>query len=129
VRDNAHSLDAVTEPAFIEWDLWDPNVMVRDGRITGIVDHERALYGDPLMEAGFVAVEMPELPGDLDGFLRGYGKDAFTDTERLRRRLYNLHLTLVMVVETVFRGHTTSDQYDFARGGLTVVMESLGHGK
>ncbi|WP_406277415.1 phosphotransferase family protein [Embleya sp. NBC_00896] len=129
VRDNAHSLDEVTEPAFVEWDLWDPNVMVRDGRITGILDHERALYGDPLMEAGFVAVEMGELPGDLPGFLRGYGKDTFTDTERLRRRLYNLHLMLIMVIETVYRGHTTSAQYDFARGGLTRVMESLGHGK
>ena len=52
---HADVLDDVVEPRFVEWDLWDSNVMVRDGRIVTIIDHERALYGDPLMEAGFAA--------------------------------------------------------------------------
>ena len=37
----------------VEWDLWDSNVMVRDGAIVSIIDHERAFFGDPLIEAGF----------------------------------------------------------------------------
>ena len=41
---NESCLDEVTEPRFVEWDLWDGNVMVRDGTIVAIIDHERAFY-------------------------------------------------------------------------------------
>ena len=126
LAEHADCLDEVTEPAFIEWDLWHSNVMVRDGVLTGIIDHERALYGDPLMEAGFVATESDALPGDATFFLRGYGKDSFTETERMRRRLYNVHLLLIMIIETNYRGHTDMSQYDTARIRLTSVLENFG---
>lgn len=54
---HAHALEEVTEPRFVEWDLWPGNVMVRDGRIAAVLDHERAFYGDPLMEFGFAGLE------------------------------------------------------------------------
>ena len=50
VAGNSGSLDEVTDPAYVEWDLWDSNVMIRDGAIVSIIDHERAFYGDPLIE-------------------------------------------------------------------------------
>ena len=74
VAQHADVLDDVTEPRFVEWDLWDCNVMVRDGRIVVIIDHERALYGDPLMEAGFAGTQLPYF-GDSTAFMRGYGHD------------------------------------------------------
>ena len=52
LAENAETLDEVTAPQLIEVDLWTKNSMIRDGRIVAILDHERALYGDPLMEAG-----------------------------------------------------------------------------
>jgi len=121
---HAHVLDEVREPRFIEWDLWDSNVMVRDGRIACIIDHERALYGDPLMEAGFVASQLPAF-GDSTAFMRGYGWTELTANERLRRRLYCLHLVLIMVIETVYRGHTDTAQYDWARIQLDEAMDLL----
>ena len=123
---HADCLDEVTEPAFIEWDLWNSNAIVRDGSLAGIIDHERALFGDPLMEAGFVAVEPDALPGDPAAFLRGYGKESFTETEHIRRRLYNVYLLLVMVVETVYRGHIDPAQYDYSRAQLALVLENFG---
>jgi hypothetical protein len=45
----------------------------------------------------------------------------------VRRRLYCLHLLLVMVIETVYRGHTDTTQYDLARERLPEVMAQLGH--
>ena len=33
IAQNAGCLDEVTEPRYVEWDLWDSNVMVRDGAI------------------------------------------------------------------------------------------------
>ena len=125
VAEHADCLDAVTEPRFVEWDLWDSNVMVRDGRIVCIIDHERAYYGDPLIEAGFVATQLPSF-GDPAAFLRGYGKTDLTANERQRRRLYCLHLVLIMIIETVYRGHTDTQQYDWARDRLTETMALFG---
>ena len=121
---HAYVLDEVTEPRFVEWDLWDSNVMVRDGKIACIIDHERALYGDPLMEAGFTAFVLPQF-GDSTAFMRGYGWPELTGTELLRRRLYCLHLMLVMVIETVYRAHTDTAQYDWARPQLDEIMDLL----
>jgi aminoglycoside phosphotransferase (APT) family kinase protein len=111
ISDNAASLDEVTEPRFVEWDLWDNNAMVRDGRIVAIIDHERAFWGDPLIEAGFTGLEQPAF-GDAEPFTRGYGHPPLTAAERVRRRLYNLYLTLIMAVEIPYRnlpgpGHRT----------------------
>jgi aminoglycoside phosphotransferase (APT) family kinase protein len=119
------SLDGVTKPAFVEWDLWDGNVMIRGGEIVCILDHERAFFGDPLIEAGFMAVQLPAF-GDSAAFMRGYGRAELTETEHVRRRLYSLHLVLVMVIETVYRGHDDPRQYRWARGQLTDVMALFG---
>lgn len=121
---NEASLDEVTQPRFVEWDLWDSNVMVRDGAIAGIIDHERAFYGDPLIEAGFAGTQLPAF-GNPAAFMRGYGHGALTQTERVRRQLYCLHLALIMVIETVYRGHADSRQYDWSRAQLAAVMALL----
>jgi aminoglycoside phosphotransferase (APT) family kinase protein len=125
IAEHSDSLDEVTEPAYVEWDLWDGNVMIRDGTIVSIIDHERAFYGDPLIEAGFVATQLPAF-GNPAPFARGYGRGALTETEQARRRIYCLHLMLIMVIETNYRGHTDTRQYDWARGQLTDVMALLG---
>ncbi|MEU6248598.1 aminoglycoside phosphotransferase family protein [Glycomyces sp. NPDC047010] len=118
---HADSLDEVTEPRFVEWDLWPSNAMIADGRITCVIDHERAFWGDPLMEAGFCGAELPAF-SDAAAFARGWGRGELTATERTRRRLYGLYLVLVMVIETEYRGHTDTKQYDWARRELDGLM-------
>jgi aminoglycoside phosphotransferase (APT) family kinase protein len=128
LAENADCLDEVTEPRYVEWDLWDSNAMVRDGRIVSIIDHERAFYGDPLIEAGFVGSVLSAV-GDSTAFMRGYGKTQLTAYEWKRRRLYCLHLVLIMIIETVYRGHTDTKQYDWARERLTEIIASLGRSR
>jgi aminoglycoside phosphotransferase (APT) family kinase protein len=123
--EHADTFDEVTEPAFVEWDLWDSNVLIRDGRIACIIDHERAFYGDPLIEAGFTAFEMPEF-GDSTAFQRGYGRPALSASEQVRRRLYTTYLALVMIIETRYRGHTDDAEYDFARARLDDLVALFG---
>lgn len=125
IADEADSLDAVTEPRFVEWDLWSSNVMVRDGRIASIIDHERAFYGDPLIEAGFTALDLPAF-GDSVSFVRGYGLGELDEDARRRRRLYTLYLVLIMIIETHYRGHEDTKQYDFARGQLAELLAQYG---
>ena len=69
------SLDGVTEPRLIHYDLWDGNVFVRedaDGwHLEGFIDGERAFYGDPIAELVSLIsfIPEPEAAAVLDGFL------------------------------------------------------------
>ncbi|BCY10110.1 phosphotransferase family protein [Actinoplanes sp. L3-i22] len=123
---HAGSLDEVTEPRFVEWDMWDNNVMVRDGKIAAIIDHERAFYGDPLIEAGFTGSEVPAY-GDSSAFIRGYGHGPSTPDEHTRRRLYCLYLVLIMTIETAYRNFPGTENYDWARTRLDETMSLFSH--
>jgi aminoglycoside phosphotransferase (APT) family kinase protein len=125
LAEHAGTLDEVTEPVFVEWDLWENNVMIRDGRIACVIDHERAFYGDPLIEAVFTGFEMPAF-GPSAAFMRGYGRTELSPTEQIRRRLYTMYLVVIMIVETRYRGHTDDAQYDWARERLDEFMALFG---
>jgi aminoglycoside phosphotransferase (APT) family kinase protein len=108
-------LDEVTVPRLVHWDLWSGNVFVQDGRITGIIDFERALWGDPLMEVYFGRLNLSE------AFLKGYGKDGLTDAENSRRALYSLYLDLILAIECAYRlyednGHVEWTRNNFEQG-------------
>jgi aminoglycoside phosphotransferase (APT) family kinase protein len=99
-------LDDVATPALVHFDLWAGNILVHDGRLTGVVDGERAFWGDPLAELASVS-----LFGDVEqdaAFVAGYrsagGKLAFDDRVRRRLALYQAYLYLIMLVEWVPRG-------------------------
>ncbi|WP_234313925.1 phosphotransferase family protein [Streptomyces sp. NBRC 109706] len=127
LAEHAGALDEVTEPRFVELDLWTKNSMIKDGRIVAILDHERAVYGDPLMEAGFTGIDLPVF-GDPTDFMTGYGIGELSASERVRRRLYSLYLAVIMVVETKYRGHQDPATYDFAREQLDLLMAQFGRG-
>lgn len=126
VADHADVLDDVTEPRLIEVDLWGKNSMLRDGRIVGIVDHERAIYGDPIMEAGLTSIDLEGFD-EAEPFMQGYGMAGLTPSERARRRLYSIALATVMAVETSYRGHVDMSTYNLARECLDQLMAELGH--
>lgn len=128
LAENAGALDEVVRPQLVEVDLWAKNSMIRDGRIVAILDHERAIYGDPLMEAGLTGLDMPFF-GDPSDFMAGFGVGELTPAQRTRRRLYSLYLALIMVVETKYRGHTDTEIYDLGRRELDAVMAALGYAR
>jgi aminoglycoside phosphotransferase (APT) family kinase protein len=100
---HATSLEAVTTPQLVHWDAWNPNFFVKDGKITGIIDFERALWGDPLLEAQFRALAF----GGVSDSMQGYGKTTFSHDEDVRCHLYTLHLALVMKTECYYRNYDT----------------------
>lgn len=108
---HAPALAEVTTPCLVHWDGWDLNFFVKDGRITGIIDFERALWAEPLMEAHFRQF------GDdgVTNSMRGYGKTAFTFAEEQRNHLYTLHLALVMNTECYYRNYDTDEVFNFSR--------------
>lgn len=98
-------LDEVTMPCLIHWDLWDGNLFVENGRIAGIIDCERALWGDYLMEYYFRT-----LSGQPSAFMEGYGLQSeihsLTESQLERLQIYDLYLALVFRIECNYRKYT-----------------------
>ncbi|WP_143465689.1 phosphotransferase family protein [Kribbella sp. ALI-6-A] len=97
VLDRFELLNTVRTPRLIHFDLWDGNILVDGGRISGLIDGERAFWGDPVAE--FVSLTLFSTVDDE--LLAGYGADI--DRERLS--LYRVYLYLIMLVEGTPRGY------------------------
>ncbi|MEH0845417.1 aminoglycoside phosphotransferase family protein [Micromonospora sp. CPCC 205711] len=109
-------LDRVRRPALLHFDGWAGNVLAVSGpdgepRLSGLVDGERHLHGDPLMDLVSPLLFRRAEDSPDDPFLRGYraaGAPVPLDDPAVRRRLglYRLHLYLLMTVEMPGRGIT-----------------------
>jgi len=102
------ALAQVTTPSLVHNDLWPGNVLLdpASGRVTGIVDWERALYGDPLMDfVGMNPFATGELAADhVTGYLAAGGSLVLDDAALQRLALYRLSVLTVIRVEVVPRG-------------------------
>ena len=115
------TLKEVTKPCLVHWDAWRPNFFVKDGHIIGIIDFERALWAEPLMEAQFRSLCW----GGGTESLKGYGKTEFTPNELRRCWLYLLHLALVMHVECYYRHYGTDKIFKSSRKLIDSAMSWL----
>lgn len=116
------SLEEVTEPRLVHWDAWDLNFFVKDEKIVGIIDFERALWGDPLMEAQFRFLSFGM---GINKSMEGYGKTSFTNKELQRCFLYTLHLGLIMVTETFYRNYDTDEVLNIGKQLMHLAIEWL----
>lgn len=105
-------LDEVTEPRLLHWDLWDGNVFIKDGAVTGIIDFERSLWGDPLMEHYFSHFNQSA------SFFEGYGMAALTPAQQGRRALYDLYLDLILCIECPFRQYEDQDHLQWVQDNM-----------
>ncbi|MEV4657125.1 aminoglycoside phosphotransferase family protein [Micromonospora sp. NPDC049301] len=115
---HARVLDEVRRPALLHFDCWDGNVLTAPGpdgrpRLCGLVDGERFLHGDPLLDlvSPLLYRRVEDEPGHP--LLRGYHAAAaeplvLDASARRRLGLYRLHLYLLMTVEMPSRGMTAS---------------------
>lgn len=108
IEQHLDSLDEVHTPSLIHWDLWDGNVFVKDGEVKALIDFERAMWADPLMEYYFTKFS------DTEAFQRGYGKLSWTDNERRRRWLYDLHMDLIQLIECAYRNYEDPNHITWA---------------
>jgi fructosamine-3-kinase len=103
-------LATVTRPALLHFDLWDGNVLADpDGHLGGLVDGERYLFGDPLVDFVSPALFRDMFDEPDHPFLAGYRcVRPFPVDDGVRRRvwLYAVHLYLLMTVEFPSRGMT-----------------------
>lgn len=107
------ALDVVTKPHLIHWDLWNGNLFVKDGVIVAIIDWERALWGDVLLEYYFRHLE------NSAAFYKGYGNTFESRNEVLRKKLYDLYLDLILVIECYSRKYENEGHVRWAHDNLT----------
>jgi aminoglycoside phosphotransferase (APT) family kinase protein len=105
----ANDLAAVQVPALVHFDLWEGNILVDltgHPRISGMIDGERALWADPVMDFASAAL-FGEIRDDED-FIRGYEMSGtvlpLDPSARRRLLLYRVYLGLIMTVEPIPRG-------------------------
>lgn len=102
-------LDYVTTPVYVHTDTWDGNLMIKNGKLTGMVDFAAILYGDPLISHDFH--DFGEKPNS--DFLQGYGKIKFTDDEKIRIQIYRIWQRLGMIVERGYREYEDPHMYEW----------------
>lgn len=115
VAGHADLLGAVTTAALVHFDLWDGNVLAADGHLSGLVDGERHLFGDPLVDFASPALFRDIFDEPDHPFLLGYQSiRPFVVDNGVRRRawLYELYLYLLMAVEFPSRGMTMASHGD-----------------
>ena len=101
VARHAHVLASVDRPALVHTDLWAGNLFVTPGTgaLVGVIDPERALWGDPVLE--LVGVHQMRRDPPPAALLEGYGPglDVTSGSARTRLELYRMRHCLVMAIE------------------------------
>ena len=106
----------VKKASLVHWDMWEGNVFVKDGRVSGIIDWERAMWGEPFMDDRFRMHNRDKY------FLEGFGQTSFSEDELKRLRWYDIILYLTMMIEVFYREFEDKGQYFWAREMLEKVV-------
>ena len=111
--------DEITQPYLVHWDCWDGNIFTEHGKITGIIDWERCLWADPLMEVGFRTFLCNT------SFMKGYGMEKLSDREYRRALWYDVYMMILVSLECEYRKYDTMEMYDYAVGVLQKQVKEL----
>ncbi len=119
LKEDRACFNEVVTPKLIHWDLGDNNVFVKCGQVSGIIDWERCLYADPLMECNF------RTEFNTPAFNAGYGKESFTKSEKRRIYWYDAYFYLITLVECRAQGREKEEVYQSAWKGYIDALEHL----
>ncbi|MEM7030367.1 MAG: aminoglycoside phosphotransferase family protein [Chloroflexota bacterium] len=86
---HAEQLDRAVSPALLHMDVWSQNILIDDdGNVTGLVDFDRALWGD--VEIEFAVLDYCGI--SVPAFWEGYGTSRDeTPSALIRRQFYLLY--------------------------------------
>jgi aminoglycoside phosphotransferase (APT) family kinase protein len=134
LRRQADALDEVRRPALVHFDLWDGNVFIAADaagtvRVTGLIDGERAFFGDPLAELVSMTLfrNLDDEPEILAGYASaGHGGLELTDTARRRLTLYTIYLYLIMAIEGATRGWDGPERSEHEKWLIGLLDTELG---
>ena len=109
------AFDGIMPATLVHWDMWEGNVFIHNGHVSGIIDWERAMWGEAFMDDRF------RYHSRNKSFLMGFGQTAFTGDEIKRIRWYDIILYLTMMIEVYYREYETESQYFWAKDKLMTI--------
>ncbi len=106
------------EPALLHMDVWAENILVdADGRVTGLIDLDRALWGDPEIEFAvldYCGISQP-------AFWRGYRAERDrSPAAQVRQRFYLLYELQKYMPIAVWRRHDVAAARAYRAQALTL---------
>lgn len=99
--------ELVREPKLVHWDIWAGNVFVEEGKVTGLIDFERCLWADELLEVGFRTHDY------VKEFFDGYGITGLNAEQLTRAEWYDIYLFLILSLECDYRLYDNRWAYDW----------------
>ncbi|TCL57257.1 phosphotransferase family enzyme [Kineothrix alysoides] len=99
--------EEVKKAKFVHWDIWAGNVFVENKTVTGIIDFERCLWADELMEVGFRTYGLEK------AFFKGYGIEELSDKQLKRAKWYDIYLFLIACLECDYRMYDNKGMYEW----------------
>ena len=84
-----------------------------------MIDWERAMWAEGLMEDRF-RYHMKN-----EDFMRGYGFDGLTESQKIRCAWYDIYLYLIMMFEGTYRHYETNEQYLWVHSLFVPIWEEL----
>ena len=116
--------DRPVTPALLHMDIWSENILVdAQGSVTGLVDFDRALWGD--VEIEFAVLDYCGI--SEPSFWRGYGREPDTSASAMiRRRFYLLYEVQKYMPISIWRGHDPAGAAGYKRAcrGLITPLEA-----
>lgn len=116
---NKSCFDEVTQPTLVHWDMWEGNIFVKEGHVTGVIDWERAMWGEAFMDDRFRRHTRNR------EFLKGYGQTEFSSSEMARITWYDIILYLTMMIEVTYRQYDDDGQYRWAKEMLEKALTDI----
>jgi fructosamine-3-kinase len=109
--------------SLLHMDIWHQNILVdENGRVTGIVDWDRALWGDPEIEFAvldYCGISEP-------AFWEGYGQPRDeSEAARIRQVFYLLYELQKYIVIRQGRGHDPASARNYKRQVMQIVHQYL----
>lgn len=94
------------KPSLLHFDLWDGNIFIQDENIVGLIDTERSMNFEPMME--FVAMHIDIFNEDNVKYVDYYNQFAIekinlNEESLIRFRMYQVYMYLLIVVECPYR--------------------------
>ena len=111
--------EKIKTPTLVHWDMWEGNIFVKEGEISGIIDWERAMWGEPFMDDRF------RYHNRHSDFLKGFGINELSEEELKRIYWYDILLYLTMMTEVTYREYEDDSQYQWVKPMFDKIWENI----
>jgi len=98
-------LTNINNLCLVHSDIWDGNIIIKDGNVSGIVDFADLYFCDELMTFYFHTIK----PKVSEDFLQGFGKNELNFDENVRIIIYRILVLLKMHIESNYKHFDNND--------------------